>query len=200
MIAGIADKVTKAATSDTSELYCPWNCMVPSGKVQRVSLSRMHQGGKQIIPTDDHGQGPHRRQRRARQRDTECAKKSRTKNSHRSRRHPEVRLGTDRKNPRRIRMFPDTPNAVCTRMTARRVLVRWISRITRYTGIMATVIGNMRPRVRKLNASSLPLNCIRANTKAARLQATNTPAVADTMTTRLLRSKIQNEDCSKIWP
>ena len=44
MIAGIADKVTKAATSDTSELYCPWYCMVPSGKVQRDSLSRITRG------------------------------------------------------------------------------------------------------------------------------------------------------------
>ncbi len=66
--------------------------------------------------------------------------------------------------------------------------------------MMATVIGNMRPRVRKLKARSLPLNCIRANTKAARLQTISTPAVDDTMTMRLLRSKIQNEDCSKIWP
>ena len=40
MIAGKAVKVTKAAVSAKSELYCPWNCIVPSGKVQRVSLFR----------------------------------------------------------------------------------------------------------------------------------------------------------------
>ena len=44
MIAGNADKVTKAATSATSELYCPWNCMVPSGKVQSLSESRITRG------------------------------------------------------------------------------------------------------------------------------------------------------------
>ena len=44
MIAGKADKVTKAAVSAISELYCPWNCIVPSGNVQRVSLFRRTRG------------------------------------------------------------------------------------------------------------------------------------------------------------
>jgi len=44
MITGKADMVTKAAVSAKSELYCPWNCMVPSGKVQRVSLLRRIRG------------------------------------------------------------------------------------------------------------------------------------------------------------
>ncbi len=36
--------VTKAAVSAKSELYCPWNCIVPSGKVQSVSLFRITKG------------------------------------------------------------------------------------------------------------------------------------------------------------
>jgi hypothetical protein len=63
---------------------------------------------------------------------------------------------------------------------------------------MATLMGNIRPKVKKLKAKRLPRKSILENTKAARLQTTSTPAVAASMTTRLLRSMSQNDGVPKI--
>src|SRR5215204_499497 len=197
MIVGMADNVMKAETKARSEPYCPWNCMVPSGKVQNASLFKTTRGMRKSFQltimvnaatADNAGRASGRRMRQKKSNVVQPSIYAASCNS----------AGIAVKKPRKIMMLPDNWKAVCTTMTPQRLSIKSNWRNTKYTGRMAMLIGNISPKVNRLNANPFVRNSMRANTKAARLQITTTAIVTTNITNRLLRNNSQNMGVAKM--
>ena len=68
-------------------------------------------------------------------------------------------------------------NAICGRTMPPTVFIRPRSRIRMYSGVIATVMGNMRPAANSEYIAPLSLKSYRASTKLTMRPSATTPAV-----------------------
>src|SRR5690606_33129161 len=182
MSAGIIDSDVNASTRAVSTEYWEENAGTPSGSVYDISSFRMNSGSMYefhdatnarmpTVMTPGSDSGTTIRKKKPRRPDPSMAAAS------------SISFGMARRNGTRMMIVVGRANAICGSTMPPIVFISPRSRIRMYSGVIATVIGNMRPAANSEYMAPLSLKSYRASTKLTMSPSATTPRVVSTPAT-----------------
>ncbi len=142
--AGIIDSDVNASTMAVSTEYCELNCCTPSGRVNCEMSLRMNSGSRYAFQLATNARMPvvstpgsdsgiiMRKKNDSRLQPSTIAASS-------------ISAGMARRNGTRMMIVVGSANAICGMMTPASELSRPMPLISRYSGVMAAVTGNISP-------------------------------------------------------